>query len=134
MTAPIVLGAALGSVLVLLAGQHGSAPARTLALGLLVAALIYLGFALAAPSLHRLPLEAAGVALFAALAWLGVRRSLWWLVLGWVAHVAWDVGLHLDRPQDVVGPWYPLLCVGFDLVVAGYLLGPAAAAVPEVRR
>ena len=39
-----------------------------------------------------------------------------------------DVGLHLEQPQTFVPAWYPLLCVGFDLVVAGFLLGPAAAA------
>jgi hypothetical protein len=53
----------------------------------------------------------------------GTRVSLAWLALGWTAHVAWDVGLHLDRPQVIVPAWYPLLCVGFDLVVAGFVLG-----------
>jgi hypothetical protein len=44
-----------------------------------------------------------------------------------VAHVGWDVGPHLDRVQEIVPAWYPLLCVGFDLVAAGFLLGPAPA-------
>jgi hypothetical protein len=52
----------------------------------------------------------------------GSAAAAWWLVAGWVAHVGWDAGLHLDRPQLVIPLWYPLLCVGFDLVVAGYLL------------
>jgi hypothetical protein len=36
--------------------------------------------------------------------------------------MAWDVGLHLDQTPGVVSAWYRLLCVGFDLVVVGYLL------------
>ena len=61
--------------------------------------------------------------LFSLVAWLGVRGALWWLALGWAAHVAWDVGLHLDRSQALVPAWYPLFCVGFDLIVAGFILG-----------
>jgi hypothetical protein len=30
-------------------------------------------------------------------------------------------------PRRLLPTWYPLLCVGFDLVVAGFLLGPALA-------
>jgi hypothetical protein len=62
------------------------------------------------------------------LARLGVRGSSWWLALGWLGHVAWDVGLHLDRPQAVAPEWYLLLCVGLDLIVAGFLIGRIAPA------
>lgn len=128
MLLPILLGALLGGLFVLAArGRGWTAEVRLLALGLVVAALIYVVFALPGADHRWLALEGAGLAVFGGLAWLGVRASLWWLALGWVAHVAWDVGLHLERTQAVVGPWYPLLCVGFDLVVAGYLLGPASA-------
>jgi hypothetical protein len=98
---------------------------RLLAFGLIAAALIYIVLTIPKADVRWLALEGVGVALFTALAWLGLRVSLWWLTLGWLAHVGWDVGLHLDRPQPVVGPWYPLLCVGFDLVVAGFLLSAA---------
>ena len=60
----------------------------------------------------------------------GLRRP-GWLALGWTAHVVWDVALHLERAQPVVGAWYPLACIGFDLIVAGYLLN---AAVPSAFR
>jgi hypothetical protein len=118
----------LGGLFVLLARRLGwRAEARLLAAGLTVAALIYVGFALASAG-RWLAIETAGVAIFGALAWLGVRVSSWWLALGWLGHVAWDVGLHLDRPQAVAPEWYPLLCVGFDLIVAGFLVGRAAPA------
>ena len=128
MLLPILLGAVLGGLFVLVARRSGrTAETRLLAFGLVLAALIYVVVALPGADRGWLTLEAAGLGLFGVLAWLGVRASLWWLALGWVAHVAWDVGLHLERTQAVVAPWYPLLCVGFDLVVAGYLLGPASA-------
>jgi hypothetical protein len=129
MLRPILLGAVLGGLFVLgMRAWRRSAERRVLALGLLVAALIYVGLAVASQSDSRaLILEASGVAIFGVLAWLGLRSSLWWLAAGWLAHVAWDVGLHFDQRQVFVPAWYPLLCVGFDLVVAGYLLGPVSA-------
>jgi hypothetical protein len=133
MLTPIVLGAVLGGLLVLVAHRFKRAgEIQLLALGLVVAAFIYVVLALAAGADRRwLALESAGLAVFGALAWLGLRVSPWWLALGWVAHVGWDVGLHLDRTQAFVTAWYPLLCVGFDLVVAGFLLGRASAGQPS---
>ncbi len=125
MVLPILLGAALGALFAAFARARKAAEARVLALGLVVAALVYVGLALAGTAREWLVIEMAGVALFGGLAWLGVRASRWWLATGWGAHVAWDVGLHLDRAQTVVGAWYPLLCVGFDLMVAGFVLSAA---------
>ncbi len=125
MLLPIVVGALLSAIYVL--GARALVPRaerRVLALGLVVSALIYVGFALAGRADgSTLFLEAGGVALFGLVAWLGVRSALWWLAAGWLAHVAWDVGLHLDRSQTLVPAWYPLFCVGFDLIVAGFILG-----------
>jgi hypothetical protein len=123
MLVPILAGAVLGGIFALVGRRsRGTGDISLLALGLVVAALIYVGLALAAADSRWLAIEAAGLALFGGLAWLGLRGSLWWLTLGWLAHVGWDVGLHLDRAQTLVGAWYPLACVGFDLVVAGFLL------------
>lgn len=128
MLLPILLGAVLGSLFALLARQRTPiGETRLLALGLVVAAFIYVGLAMTGADKHWLVLETLGLGLFGLMAWLGVRLSLWWLVLGWVGHVGWDVGFHLDRSPPFVATWYPLLCVGFDLVVGGFLLGPAAA-------
>jgi hypothetical protein len=128
MLFPVIAGAVLGGLFALFAHSRRSpGEVRLLAVGLMVAALIYVAFALAGAHGRWLALEAVGLALFSGVAWLGLRVSLWWLALGWVAHVGWDVGLHLDRTQPVVGAWYPLACVGFDLVVAGYLLSLARA-------
>jgi hypothetical protein len=128
MLLPILFGAVLGGLFALVARRlTPTGQARLLALGLVVAALIYVALALAGADRRWLALEAVGLGVFGVLAWFGMRASLWWLALGWLAHVGWDVGLHLDRSQAFVAAWYPLLCVGFDLVVAGFLLGTAAA-------
>jgi hypothetical protein len=125
MLLPILVGAMLGALFATFARARKAAEARVLALGLVVAALIYVGLALGGKGREWLVIELAGVGLFASVAWLGLRASRWWLAVGWVAHVTWDVGLHLDRAQAVVGAWYPLLCVGFDLVVAGFVVSAA---------
>jgi hypothetical protein len=128
MLLPIVLGAVAGGLFVLIARRwkHPGEP-RLMATGLVVAALIYGGFAVAGAADPRwLGLEAAGLGLFGVVAWLGLRVSPWWLALGWAAHAAWDV-VHLDRAQGFVPAWYSLWCFALDLVVAGYLLGPATA-------
>jgi hypothetical protein len=125
MLEPILAGAVLGALFVVAASRYGGAgELRILGLGLVVAALIYLGLALPTADGRWLVLETAGVAIFGAVAWIGLVKP-GWLAVGWMAHVIWDVGLHLDRAQPVVGPWYPLGCVGFDLIVAGFLLRAA---------
>ncbi|HEX6434045.1 MAG TPA: DUF6010 family protein [Gemmatimonadales bacterium] len=125
MLLPILVGAVLGAVFAIFARARKGAELRLLAIGLVVAALIYVGLALAGRGRDWLAIEMVGLVLFSCLAWLGLRSSRWWLAVGWLAHVGWDVGLHLDRAQAVVAAWYPLLCVGFDLVVAGFLLSAA---------
>ncbi|HET8623718.1 MAG TPA: DUF6010 family protein [Gemmatimonadales bacterium] len=132
MLVPILAGAVLGGLLCMVARRRRVPDEmRILAVGLAVAALIYVGFALAGADRRWLAIEAVGLAGFAGIAWLGLRGSAWWLALGWAVHAGWDVGLHLDRAQSIVGAWYPLSCVGFDLVVAGFVLSAAAAVGPR---
>ncbi|HEY7482780.1 MAG TPA: DUF6010 family protein [Gemmatimonadales bacterium] len=120
---PILTGAVLGGIFAVVAAQRSPVrELRLLALGLVSAAVIYLGLALVNGNARWLALEAAGVAGFGVVAWLGLRISPWLLALGWTAHVFWDVAFHVDQPQTLIGAWYPLGCVGFDLIVAGALL------------
>ena len=103
-------------------------PEKMLAAGLLVAALVYLGFASwAGAGPEWLAIEALGVSIYGSLAWLGVRRTGWWLAAGWLAHVLWDVGLHQRGPGSIFTPdWYPPLCIGFDLVIAAGVVAIAS--------
>ena len=115
-------GVALAFVLVRIARRRGPVGARRpYALGLLVAALVYVVFALAGAATGPwLALELVGVVLFGAAAWVGVRRWPLVLALGWGTHVAWDVLLHINGAGAAYTPtWYPWLCVSFDLVIAG---------------
>ena len=96
---------------------------RVFGVGLLVAATIYIGFAVSKGNLNALLVELIGVALFGILAFLGIRYSAYFLALGWVAHVAWDLLLHPVNVSSYAPWWYPVACIGFDLVVAGAIAG-----------
>jgi hypothetical protein len=89
------------------------------AIGLIVAAALYLVFSVTAFNSTWLMVELIGVAIFTVIAWLGLRFTVWFLVFGWTIHVAWDVCLHLISQQAFVPDWYPVFCISFDLIVAG---------------
>ena len=95
---------------------------RLYAIGLVIAALIYVGFTaqgVAPPG--WLALELAGLLVFTLCAWLGLKVSALILALAWAAHAAWDVILNKLLDVAFVPDWYPLVCVGFDLLLAGYI-------------
>jgi len=95
---------------------------RFWALALVVAAAIYVGFAVVGGAPARwLLIEGGGVVLFAALAFLGFRYSPWVLAGAWIAHTGWDNMLH-GASTAFVPLWYPAVCIGFDLGAAGHLM------------
>jgi hypothetical protein len=115
-------GIVLGLLFVTAAGRW--ARARELlvyAIGLVVAALLYVAFALAAGRPEWLLIEGGGVAFFAALSVLGLRGSPPLIGLGWALHMAWDAALHGYLAPGVAPDGYPTACAGFDLVLAIYV-------------
>ncbi len=66
--------------------------------GLLIAALIYVVFAIVGGNVRDVLVELAGVVAF-----------------GWLVHVGWDVFMHHGT---YVPSWYPMTCIGFDVLVA----------------
>lgn len=95
---------------------------RIYAVGLVVTALVYVGFAVVALEGEWLLVEAAGLVAYTSFAVLGLRHSPWWLALGWAAHPAWDVFLHLSGPAPGIAPtWYAVACISFDALAAGYI-------------
>src|SRR5690349_20146518 len=94
MLVELVAGAVLAVPVVVLARRYASRDeARVYAAGLVIAAVIYVGFAVAGRAEQDWTMiELAGLVPFAAFAWLGLRRSLGWLAAGWAAHAVWDVG------------------------------------------
>jgi len=95
---------------------------RLYALSLVIAALVYVVFTARGAALKWLALELAGLFVFTLLAWLGVKVSALILALAWAAHAAWDVLLHKLQDVAFVPDWYPLACLSFDLLLAGYIL------------
>lgn len=89
--------------------------------GLLIAALVYVVFALVGKSWDHLPMELGGVLIYGLFVWFSKKYELWWLALGWALHIGWDVFLHSDGATPFVPSWYPRVCLGFDIVIAGYI-------------
>jgi len=120
--AVIVAGAGLALLYVTIARRRPPVGERlVLAWGLVVAAAVYMVFAIRTGSLQWIGLELLGLAVFSAIAAAGAWRWSSLLVVGWVAHVGWDVLLH-GAATPFVPSWYPALCVGFDLVVAAAII------------
>lgn len=129
MIVPLVAGVILAVPFIFLARRHPAGKQlRPYAVGLLVAALIYVAFAGFRGNPGAIPLESSGVVLFGAAAFLGWRRWPVLLAVGWALHAGWD--LWLPRPDPTYVPeWYPWLCTSFDLVVAGGVLLPRPSVV-----
>ena len=122
----LIAGAMLAFPLVYIARRRSPERApRIYAVGLVVAALIDVGFAaFGGASARWVAFETVGVVGFGAIAWMGLRRGALLLGAGWAGHVLWDVLLHLgDAPGAAYTPAaYPWLCLSFDLIVAGAVL------------
>ena len=116
----IVIGIIVASGFVLLVGRSRKYM-WILAIGLIITALIYVGLGLFSGSLTWILIELAGVLIYAAFAWLGLKKSAWFLAAGWALHPLWDAGLH-DYSTEFVPHWYIAACIGFDLLVAGYVV------------
>lgn len=90
-------------------------------LALVIAAAIYVVFALVGGAHDYLPMELGGILLYGTFAWLAVRHNLLWLAAGWALHVVWDVWLHSGEASDFVPTGYAEMCIGFDVALAVYL-------------
>jgi hypothetical protein len=84
---------------------------------------VYLGYALADGRLRAFQVEYVGIVAFTALATIALaRHSTPLLALGYLGHGLWDL-LHHRRGLEVRMPWwYVPLCLGYDNVVAIYVL------------
>ena len=89
--------------------------------GLLLAALVYVVFALIGKAWDYLPIELGGVLLYGIFVWFSKKHALYWLAAGWALHIGWDVFLHTDPELAFVPSWYPGICLGFDIVIAIYI-------------
>lgn len=108
-----------------------------LGISLLIAAVIYMGFAAVNGNANWMLIELAGVAAYGVFYLLAVRVSPLFLAAGWLLHPLWDVLLHLQGPGvHIVVEWYAVACLAFDVVTAAYIFyrvklqRPTTASVP----
>lgn len=135
----VPVGAIAAALLILSSRPLRHRELRIYSAGLVITAIAYLLFGLrfGAP-VHHLAVESVGAFIFSAAALLGLWRWPPLLALGWSAHIAWDLFLHFADGPTFAPAWYPLLCVGFDLFLGGYIAGliagrPRSLASPHSR-
>jgi hypothetical protein len=118
----IVIGIILAIAFILLAQRNKSYRGEkfSYALGLAIAAAIYVGFGVFSNSTDWILTEFVGLLIYVPFAILGVRFSGWFLSFGWLLHVGWDILLHGSH-LDFVPSWYPMVCLGFDILLAVYI-------------
>lgn len=90
--------------------------------GLVLIAVIYIGFALWGQASDWYFIEFGGLIIYGFFAFLGYKYSYWILALGWVLHVFWDINLHMLNNVDFVPVWYAPFCLTFDIVFAAYII------------
>lgn len=123
LLAHLVIGAVSAFVFIGIARRSGwEWEKRIYAAGLFIAALIYVGFAIiGGASLNWSVIELVGLIVFTLLAVLGLKLSIWLLAAGWALHGLWDALLHVAHHEHFFPEWYPVICLGFDLIVAAYI-------------
>ncbi len=119
----VLLGLVGGGCLIAFARRQRDGGRRVFGVGLIVVALIYMGFALRSDPLSTwLLIETGGVTLYGLFAVLGIKGSHWWLAAGWALHPVWDLALHYFGTGAAFTPTgYAIVCVSFDLLIAGYV-------------
>ena len=120
----LILGVVWGGLFLWYARSKGATNERLLlASGLVIAAVIYIGFGLVWGNVYWVGIESAGVVFYTLFVILAYQHKYWWLAIGWLLHVCWDIGLHLMGPGvHIVPAWYAVACIGFDVLMAGYIL------------
>ncbi len=100
-------GIVLGSIYTGFARKQGKYQFRIFEYGLIIATLIYVGFALFHGSGFWTAIEISGVLLYSLLVILSRKKSYLWIGAGWLTHIFWDLGIHLFGPAQNLAPnWY----------------------------
>lgn len=91
--------------------------------GLIIAAIVYVGFATIWGNGLWFLIEIGGLLIYGLFVLLALRYTMIWLAVGWALHSIWDLGLHWIGQGHTIAPaWYVIACLSFDLLVAGYIL------------
>jgi hypothetical protein len=123
----IIIGGILAAALIYALRKMKNGRFKKFAAGsLVIAALVYIGFAavgisVEAASSNWLLVEILGLFIYTFFAYAGIKIAPWFLAVGWIAHILWDVGLHFGAGAAFVPAFYPPVCIGFDLVLGVYI-------------
>lgn len=85
---------------------------------LIIVGAFYVLFAVMAGGGRGLVIELLGFAIFAGLAVLGFRTSLWIVAAGLAAHGVFDFVRHNWFPGPGAPEWWPAFCGGYDVAAA----------------
>src|SRR5262245_37925556 len=96
---------AVGFIVLVRRSKNFAGEKWNFAIGLVVTAFIYVVFSFFSGSLSWILLELAGIPIYAVFAWLGLKKSGWYLAAGWALHPLWDAGLH-GVSTPFVPHWY----------------------------
>jgi hypothetical protein len=114
------VGVVVGVAGVLLFRLRPGSEKRLYGIGLIIAALIYVGFALHGDGAKWIGIELLGLLVYGIAAIAGWRGSGWWLAIGWAAHAAWDLVVHGAHTPFAPRP-YAVWCAGVDITFGVYL-------------
>ena len=90
---------------------------------LIVVASYYVLFAAMSGSARTVLVESTQLAMFASVAVVGFRSSLWLVAAGLVGHGIFDVVLHGPLVSNAGVPvWWPGFCGGFDVAIGAFLI------------
>ena len=120
----LCIGLIAVSPLLIYANQFNlHAQQKILGRSLIIAAMIYVSFALAWGDFNWVMIELIGIPLYGLFYWLAIRYGSIWLAIGWLMHPLWDVLLHLMGPGfDMVPAQYAIACISFDIAVAVFIV------------
>ena len=118
------------SIGVLYQRSYGAVSKTFYALTLVVAALIYLLFALnglfwTEAVFYWVLIQIAGTILFSLIAFMAYKKvynPFILLSMGWFSHTLWDLVMHVFETSSFIPSFYPPICIGFDLGFGVYLL------------
>ncbi len=119
----LVFGVFLGSLLLFLSRSfQAKVEIRILSISLVVAAIVYIVFALVWGNSNWFFIELIGLMTYGLFVWLSLHHSTYWLAIGWLLHPLWDVCLHLLGPGNAIAPEsYAIACISFDILIAAYV-------------
>ena len=81
----------------------------------------YIAFAVMGRSVQALTTESLVAGLFLAVAVVGFKKNLWFVVAALAGHGVFDFFHHLFIENPGVPAWWPGFCLGFDILASGVL-------------